>query len=118
MKKRLAALNPPPVGPMPLLIGGSGRTITLRLVAEHADAWNCFGPPENVAELSAILDDWCAKVGRDPSEIERTVSIGPDDVEDVGRYVDLGVDHLVVGTGDPFDLGPLERLIAQRDALG
>jgi hypothetical protein len=24
----------------------------------------------------------------------------------------------VVGTGDPFDLGPLERLIAQRDALG
>jgi alkanesulfonate monooxygenase SsuD/methylene tetrahydromethanopterin reductase-like flavin-dependent oxidoreductase (luciferase family) len=103
---------------MPLLIGGSGRTITLRLVAEHADAWNCFGPPENFAELSAILDDWCAKVGRDPSEIERTVSIGPDDVEDVGRYVDLGVDHLVVGTGDPFDLGPLESLIAQRDALG
>jgi hypothetical protein len=36
----------------------------------------------------------------------------------VGRYVDLGVDHLVVGMGDPFDLGPLERLIAQRDALG
>ena len=31
---------------------------------------------------------------------------------------DLGVDPLVVGTGDPFDLGPLERLIAQRDALG
>ncbi len=118
MKKRLAALNPPPVGPMPLLIGGSGRTITLRLVAEHADAWNCFGPPENFAELSAILDDWCAKVGRDPSEIERTVSIGPDDVEDVSRYVDLGVDHLVVGTGDPFDLDPLQSLIAQRDALG
>jgi hypothetical protein len=45
------------------------------------------------------------------------VSIGPDDVEDVGRYVDLGVDHIVVGTGHPFDLGPVERLIAQRDAM-
>jgi alkanesulfonate monooxygenase SsuD/methylene tetrahydromethanopterin reductase-like flavin-dependent oxidoreductase (luciferase family) len=100
---------------MPLLIGGSGRTITLRLVAEHADAWNCFGPPENFAELSAILDGWCAKVGRDPSEIERTVCIAQDDVEDVDRYV--GVDHLVVMTGVPFDLGPLESLIAQRDSL-
>ncbi len=90
----------------------------LRLVAEHADAWNCFGPPENVAELSAILDDWCAKVGRDPAEIERTVCIFQGDVEDVGRYVDLGVDHLVVMTGDPYDLDPLQRLIDQRDALG
>ncbi len=117
MRSRLAALNPPAVGPMPLLIGGSGRKVTLRLVAEHADAWNCFGPPENVAELSAILDDWCAKVGRDPAEIERTVCIFQGDVEDVGRYVDLGVDHLVVMTGDPYDLDPLQRLIDQRDAL-
>ncbi|MCS5676680.1 MAG: LLM class F420-dependent oxidoreductase, partial [Acidimicrobiales bacterium] len=74
-------------------------------------------PPENVAELSGILDDWCAKVGRDPSEIERTVCIAQDDVEDADRYTDVGVDHLVVMTGAPFDLGPLESLIAQRDSL-
>ena len=85
MRSRLGKLNPPPVGSMPLLIGGSGRKVTLRLVAEYADAWNCFGPPDNVAELSAILDDWCAKVGRDPAEIERTVAISWDDVHDVGR---------------------------------
>ncbi|MBH99154.1 MAG: LLM class F420-dependent oxidoreductase [Acidimicrobiaceae bacterium] len=118
MKSRLAKLNPPAIGPMPLLIGGSGRKVTLRLVAEYADAWNCFGPPENVADLSSILDDWCTEVGRDPSEIERTVCIGQDDVEDVGRYLDVGVEHLVVMTGHPFDLAPLESLIAQRDALG
>ena len=117
MKARLASLNPPPVGPMPLMIGGSGRKVTLRLVAEHADAWNCFGPPENVAELSAVLDGWCVEVGRDPAEIERTVCIGQDDVEDVGRYLDVGAEHIIVGTGDPFDLDPLQRLIDQRDAL-
>jgi len=118
MKSRLGKLNPPPVGKLPLMIGGSGRKVTLRLVAEYADAWNCFGPPENVAELSAILDDWCAQVGRDPAEIEHTVCIAPDDVNDVGRYLDVGVDHLVIMTGAPFDMGPLETLIAQRDALG
>ena len=139
MRSRLEKLNPPPVGSMPLLIGGSGRKVTLRLVAEYAAAWNCFGPPDNVAELSAILDEWCAKVGRDPAEIEHTVAISRDDVHDVGRYMDVGVDHVVVMigqqpgavgdfkkageaqkglTGKPFDLGPLESLIAQRDALG
>jgi len=45
------------------------------------------------------------------------VCIAQDDVEDVDRYVDVGVDHLVVMTGVPFDLGPLESLIAQRDSL-
>lgn len=139
MRSRLGKLNPPPVGSMPLLIGGSGRKVTLRLVAEYADAWNCFGPPDNVAELSAILDEWCAKVGRNPAEIEHTVAISWDDVHDVGRYMDVGVDHVVVmigqqrgvvgdhdkagdaqqvRTSDPFDLSPLESLIAQRDALG
>ena len=138
MRSRLEKLNPQPMGSMPLLIGGSGRKVTLRLVAEYADAWNCFGPPDNVAELSAILDEWCAKVGRDPAEIEHTVNISRDDVHDVGRYIDVGVDHVVVMigqqpgavgdfkkageaqqglTGKPFDLSALESLIAQRDAL-
>jgi len=117
MITRLAKLNPRVVGSLPLLIGGSGRKVTLRLVAEYADAWNCFGPPENVAELSAILDDWCAKVGRDPHEIERTVAISPEDVEDIGRYLDAGASHVIVGLGHPFDMSPLERLIEQRNAL-
>ncbi len=42
--------------------------------------------------------------------------IAQDDVEDVGRYTDVGVDHLIVMTGDPFDLAPLQVLIDQRDA--
>jgi alkanesulfonate monooxygenase SsuD/methylene tetrahydromethanopterin reductase-like flavin-dependent oxidoreductase (luciferase family) len=117
MINRLAKLNPGVVGSLPLLIGGSGKKVTLRLVAEYADAWNCFGPPENVAELSGILDEWCGKVGRDPREVERTVAISPDDVEDIGRYLDAGASHVIVGLGHPFDMTPLERLIEQRNAL-
>ena len=118
MKNRLAKLNPPPVGDMPIMIGGSGEKVTLRLVAQHADSWNTFGPPENFARLSGILDDWCAKVGRDPSEIERTVAIQADDVNDIERYTDVGADHVILMSGGPFDLAPLQTLIDQRDSLG
>jgi len=118
MKDRLAKLNPPPLGAMPIMIGGSGEKVTLRLVAEHADSWNAFGPPENFARLSGILDDWCAKVGRDPGEIERTVAIGADDVNDIERYTAVGADHVILMSGGPFDLSPLQTLIDQRDARG
>jgi len=115
MKQRLAKLNPAPVGDLPIMIGGSGEKVTLRLVAEHATSWNTFGPPENFANKSAILDQWCAKVGRDPSEIERTVAVSADDVADIDRYVSLGAQHIIVMTGAPFDLDPLKALIEQRD---
>jgi probable F420-dependent oxidoreductase len=111
MKARLAKLNPGPVGPLPILIGGGGEKVTLRLVAEHADAWNTFGPPATYAEKNAILDRWCAEVGRDPSEIERTVGIAATEVDDAEAYLDAGATHLIVMTGHPYDLGPIERLL-------
>ncbi len=117
MKARLEKLTPGPVGDLPILIGGSGEKVTLRLVAEHAQAWNTFGPPEHFAQKSAVLDEWCAKLGRDPATIERTVGVGGDDVHDVERYVDAGADHVIVMTSAPFDLGPLESLIEQRDRI-
>ena len=118
MRNRLNDLNPGPAGALPILIGGSGEKVTLRLVAEYADAWNAFGPPDNFARLSGVLDDWCEKVGRDPTEVERTVAVQGNDVDDVGRYIEAGADHVIVMTGAPFDLGPLQSLVDQRDALG
>lgn len=111
IKARLGKLTPGPVGSLPILIGGSGEKVTLRLVAEHADGWNTFGPPDKFAEKSAVLDEWCAKVGRDPKAIERTVGIGADEVDDWQAYVDAGADHLIVMTGPPFDLDPVARLV-------
>ena len=112
IKERLAKLTPPPVGPLPLLIGGSGEKVTLRLVAEHADAWNTFGPPEHFAAKSRILDEWCERVGRDPKAIERTVAINPNEADQGEAYAKVGADHVIVMTGDPFDLDAVARLQA------
>jgi probable F420-dependent oxidoreductase len=116
IKARLGKLNPPPVGSLPILIGGGGEKVTLRLVAEHADAWNTFGPPETYAHKNAVLDDWCKQLGRDPATIERTVGIAATEVDDVEKYLDAGATHLIVMTGHPYDLGPVERLVGVAQA--
>ncbi|MHB8671533.1 MAG: LLM class F420-dependent oxidoreductase [Acidimicrobiales bacterium] len=112
IKARLAALNPPPIGPLPILIGGSGEKVTLRLTAEHADGWNSFGPPQSFAAKNRVLDQWCARVGRDPGTVERTVAINPGEVDQWEAYVEAGASHIIVMTGDPFDLDALARLAA------
>ncbi len=112
IKARLRALNPAPVGPLPILIGGGGEKVTLRLTAQHADAWNTFGPVENWRHKSAVLDDWCAKLGRDPAAIERTVAIDPGDVADANAYIDAGATHLIVMIGHPYSFKAVERLLA------
>ena len=69
--------DPPPVGRLPLLIGGSGERRTLRIVARDADIWNGEGDPETFARKSAVLDERCAEIGRDPTMIRRTVGVPP-----------------------------------------
>lgn len=113
IRARLDRLNPPPVGDLPILVGGAGEKVTLRLVATYADMWNTFGPAEAFAAKNRVLDEWCTRVGRDPAEIERTVMIlDPRDVRKVDAYLDAGAQHLILGAGPPFDLEPLQALIA------
>jgi len=108
---RFDRLEPPPRGRLPILIGGSGERVTLRLVAEHADAWNTFGPPDNFARKNEILDEWCMRLDRKPGQIERTVAINTTEVDIWPEYLDAGADHMIVMTGSPFDLEPVERLL-------
>jgi alkanesulfonate monooxygenase SsuD/methylene tetrahydromethanopterin reductase-like flavin-dependent oxidoreductase (luciferase family) len=56
------------------MIGGSGERKTLRTVAKYADMWNTSGSVEKLRHKMEVLDQHCADVGRDPGEIERTVS--------------------------------------------
>ena len=111
IKSRLGKLDPPPIGPMPVMIGGGGEKVTLRLVAEHADMWNGFGPPESFAKKNRILDDWCEKVGRDPAAVERTVLVGEEDDQQLEEFLEAGATHIIYGSDAPFDPAPVRRLL-------
>ena len=75
--------NPPPVQRhLPILIGGSGERKTLHTVAKYADAWNTGGDLERVRHKDEVLRRWCDQVGRDESEIERTVQAGTPIIRD------------------------------------
>ncbi len=69
-----APLMPKPVQkPHPeLMIGGGGEKVTLRIAAQHADHWNVWGGPETLTHKGRILDEHCARVGRDPKRILRS----------------------------------------------
>jgi alkanesulfonate monooxygenase SsuD/methylene tetrahydromethanopterin reductase-like flavin-dependent oxidoreductase (luciferase family) len=69
--------DPPPVqAHLPILIGGGGEKVTLRLVAKYGDACNLGGSLETVRRKEAILRHHCEEVGRDEREIERTTNLG------------------------------------------
>ena len=116
IKARIARLKPGPAGPLPILIGGGGEQVVLRLVAEHAQMWNGGGGPDEFAHKSAVLDDWCQRVGRDPRAIERTANVGAATPKLVEEWLKAGLQHFVLQLGHPFDMKPLERLIKLRDA--
>jgi probable F420-dependent oxidoreductase len=117
IRSRLAKLNPPPLGALPILVGGGGERVTLRITAEHADMWNGgFGDPQQVRRKNDVLDDWCSRIGRDPRDIERTTTVNDPDHADIDGLLDAGAQHLIVGTNAPFDLGPVERLLEKARA--
>ena len=58
---------------LPITIGGSGETKTLKTVAKYADIWNGIGTVEGLKHKTEVLDAHCATVGRDPAEIERSL---------------------------------------------
>jgi len=135
-----ASLEPKPVQhPLPLLIGGGGERVTLKITAKYADEWNVWGTVETLRHKMAILDEHCENVGRDPKEIKRTAvallfmsednaylekmrdSAGerasiigtPAEVREiVADYEATGVDELIV---PDFTLGPRDRKIETLD---
>lgn len=108
MKERLARLNPPPVREMPILIAGSGRTLTLPLVARYADSWHAGFPdrPEQLEPVVETLRRWCDEAGRDPLDIEWGLGLEPDDLdraldEDAPTYLEMGFTQFTLGFNGP-----------------
>lgn len=68
------AINqPPPIGRVPVMIGGSGEKKTLRMVAQYADDSNMIASPEEIPRKLEALARHCERLGRDRAEITVTL---------------------------------------------
>ena len=115
IKVRWRLDDPKPIrGTVPIMVGGDGERVTLRIVARHADAWNGFGRPEAWARKNQALDRWCKTVGREPEAIERTAYIGCWDLGRLGEYAAAGATHVIYGLGTPIHTDAIEGLLAWR----
>ena len=95
----------------PILVGGRSSA-TLRVAAVHADVWNVPGGDiDDVVRRSALLDRYCADIGRDPASIVRSIHLPvdtgrPGAVRDaVGEALEAGFRHVVLGLPAPFPEG-------------
>jgi alkanesulfonate monooxygenase SsuD/methylene tetrahydromethanopterin reductase-like flavin-dependent oxidoreductase (luciferase family) len=132
-----AVMQPKPAQDhVPLLIGGGGEKVTMRIAAQYADEWNTWGLPDLLKQKGGVLDAHCDRLGRDPATIARSAQallylgddaawleerkgrvaafpaiVGtPAEVQDViGQYRDAGVDEFIIPA---FNLGPPERATA------
>jgi alkanesulfonate monooxygenase SsuD/methylene tetrahydromethanopterin reductase-like flavin-dependent oxidoreductase (luciferase family) len=113
---------------LPILVGGGGEKVTMRIAAQYADEWNAWGTPETHRRKRDVLERHCEAFGRDPSTVRRSaqvlVTIGHDAAvlerarsagrwpsiagtldqvrEQIGRYVDAAVDEFIL---PDFNLG-------------
>jgi len=119
IESRWAKLNPAPTRDIPVMIGGGGEQKTLRLVAKHADLWHSFSDLDTLKRKSAILDSHCAEIGRDSSEIERSVGTPDGDPKDSGpALLEAGASLFTVGVNGPdYDLDKLKAWIDWRNSL-
>ena len=110
---RLGALNPPPTREIPIMIGGMGEKKTLRFVAQHAHIWHGFynpNEPDVYPHKQQVLNDWCARVGRDPGEVRRSVGVSSERIDVADALVDAGAEEITLGMNGPdYDMGPVRE---------
>ncbi len=108
----------------PILIGGVGPKKIQPLVARHADVWNFFvrdGDPQEAKKLCTQFDEICRKVGRNPAQVEKSVSLRPPQItgtkeEVCGRIqalVDVGVQHFIISLPPPYDRDLMQRFATE-----
>ena len=75
-----------------------------------------FGNVATLTHKSKVLDDWCAEVGRDPAEIERSTGVRRDPGSVADELLDIGVTLFTIGVSGPaYDLGLVRDWVAWRD---
>ena len=101
--------QPKPPRKVPVLIGGGGEKVTLKIVAEHADIWNNLaGSQPDLARKLDVLAKHCEVARRDPKDIVASqqclVTIAAD-AESAGPMADRAQRIFGGHMGDPK--GPL-----------
>lgn len=137
-----ARCDPKPVQErLPLWVGGGGEKVTLRIVAQHADGWNIpFVPPDAYRHKLDVLHEHCARVGRDPAEITKSVNLtlawseeelrerfggmaewilpsaltgsAQEMADRLGEYGEAGAEWVNIALRAPFEIDALERFAA------
>lgn len=123
--KRWDALVPPPTRRIPVLIGGTGPRKTMRLVARHADIWHAMFPehPRELESAISALEHWCTEEGRDPSDVEWSLGLEPDNharllAEHADTFRSMGFTQFTFGTTGPdYSLDGLADWLEWRDRL-
>ena len=125
-----ARLRPLPVqSPRPPLTLAAHGPRMLRISARYADRWNSTGTPEEMTKRNRLLDEVCEKIGRDPTEIIRSLRLSipklvsrglPDPwssagafTEVVGRYGEAGVNEFIIDQPRPDQYKTAERIASE-----
>ena len=108
----------------PILIGGMGPRVIQPLAARHANIWHFFvreGGLEGVRKACTDFDAVCQKVGRDPAEVQKSVSLrfpllSRPSAEIVQRIADLrdaGVRYFILSLFENLDAGLVRRFATE-----
>jgi len=106
---RNAPLGPKPVqAHLPILVGGGGEKVTMRIAARFADEWNVWGAPDVLRQKGEVLERHCEEAGRDPAQIKRSAQV----------LVTMSSDPAVIerahaGRGFPVMAGSVEEIREQ-----
>jgi alkanesulfonate monooxygenase SsuD/methylene tetrahydromethanopterin reductase-like flavin-dependent oxidoreductase (luciferase family) len=136
-------LNPQPVQRPrpPILIGGGGEQLTLRVVARHADIWHGFGDLATLKRKIDLIGEYARGYKRDPGEIAHSTNVSiwvgdppaavlqrlsgsrgnqslisgdPAAIETrLREYVDAGISYFIVGSAGGLDLDNWRRISEQ-----
>jgi alkanesulfonate monooxygenase SsuD/methylene tetrahydromethanopterin reductase-like flavin-dependent oxidoreductase (luciferase family) len=109
----------------PLVVGAHGPRM-IRLAARYADTWNSRGTPEEMRHRNQLMDEACAKYGRNRGDVKRSMLYVAAQMEDeqpwasvdafedfVGRFSEAGVREFIFQPPPPDRFDIIERVAAE-----